>query len=583
MADVLTTRDGLIGNSPRYTGYISPPYKRYLKDDAGNAINLTGVAPGAFSITFVNQSNPLLVKTGGGTFTIVSPATQGLVSYQYAEEDLADAGNWYAFWTVQLPGEPSPRAFDPDFLSIVAFPGGLPIVTIQQVDLEQLGGTQISSSNPVPVSGPITAADGGIVALGTTTDSSNASTTIGLLKAIKAYLAGTLTTSGTVTETNSAAILADANSIVTATNNASTAIGTVGDAAWSGSGNGTEIAILKKLVAELAATLNVSVVSALPAGTNVIGHVVVDSAGSVSVTSLPSIPTGSNTIGSVNLNAGTNLIGGIQQADLTATGTISAAQPSINTPVSNATVTLAVGQGQSTWKAQLLAGGGGFTSATTIVADKSPDGGTTWYSASFKVSGANPNTSVSSVVGPGPLELTGNAAGVSHVRIRCSILNSTETIAVTLRGGAGVAEIGLMSPVPAGTNTIGAVTQASGPWTQNLTQVNGTALSNTNPVPSQDIEQSGYVTASSPPSQTNAGSDTPYTFSSQVNRLIIQNNTSANLNYAFDTAASAGSFLLVPGATLVYPKKCTVLHLYTAVAQNINGTAAGNIVVLGAL
>ena len=99
----------------------------------------------------------------------------------------------------------------------------------------------------------------------------------------------------------------------------------------------------------------------------------------------------------------------------------------------------------------------------------------------------------------------------------------------------------------------------------------------------EDIEQANYIAASSPPSATNAGSDTPYTFSSQVNRVILQNNTSANVNYAFDTAATAGSLVLVPSALLVYPKKCTVLHLYTAAAQNINGSTAGNIVVLGAL
>lgn len=103
-----------------------------------------------------------------------------------------------------------------------------------------------------------------------------------------------------------------------------------------------------------------------------------------------------------------------------------------------------------------------------------------------------------------------------------------------------------------------------------------------NKVP-QDTEQAGYVALSSPPTATNPGSDTPLTFSSQINRLILANNTSANLYYAFDTTASAGSLLLAPGGQIIYPKKCTVLHLYTAAAQLINGSVAGNIVVLGAL
>jgi hypothetical protein len=149
--------------------------------------------------------------------------------------------------------------------------------------------------------------------------------------------------------------------------------------------------------------------------------------------------------------------------------------------------------------------------------------------------------------------------------------------------GVDVFNATINAPLPAGSNTIGAVTQASSPWTQNLTQVNSATLSNTNPVPSQDIEQAGYVSASSPPSQTNAGSDTPYAFSSQVSRIILMNNTSANVYFAFDSTASAGSLVLMPGSLLVYPKKCTVLHLYTASAVNINGTSAGNVVVLGAL
>lgn len=109
-----------------------------------------------------------------------------------------------------------------------------------------------------------------------------------------------------------------------------------------------------------------------------------------------------------------------------------------------------------------------------------------------------------------------------------------------------------------------------------------TTSTNTSPFPTQDIEQSGYVAATSPPATTNAGSDTSYTFSSQVSRIIVQNNTSAVVNFAFDVAATAGSLVLQPGAFLTYPKKVTVLHLFTAAAQNINGSTGSNIVVLGA-
>jgi hypothetical protein len=117
----------------------------------------------------------------------------------------------------------------------------------------------------------------------------------------------------------------------------------------------------------------------------------------------------------------------------------------------------------------------------------------------------------------------------------------------------------------------------------NLIQINGTAISNTNPEPVQFISQAGYIALSTPAAQTNNGSDTTYTFSSQVNTVIIQNNTTVNVNYAFDVAASAGSLLLLPGQLLVYSKKITAVHLFTAAAQNVNGTSAANIVLLGEL
>lgn len=97
------------------------------------------------------------------------------------------------------------------------------------------------------------------------------------------------------------------------------------------------------------------------------------------------------------------------------------------------------------------------------------------------------------------------------------------------------------------------------------------------------VAQSGYVALTSPPATTNAGSDTALTFSSQINNVIVENNTSANVYVAFDTAATLGSIALVPGMYYEKPKKVTVLHLYTVAAQNINGSAVGAIVVLGEL
>lgn len=93
--------------------------------------------------------------------------------------------------------------------------------------------------------------------------------------------------------------------------------------------------------------------------------------------------------------------------------------------------------------------------------------------------------------------------------------------------------------------------------------------------------QIGYVSLVSPPAQTNAGSDTALTFTQTVAQVTIQNNTNAVVYVAFDATASAGSYALAAGSTLVEAKYCKVVHLYTAAAQNVNGTSSGGIVVLG--
>jgi hypothetical protein len=141
--------------------------------------------------------------------------------------------------------------------------------------------TAVSAANPLPVSATVNppanqrvsaqANDfltGSIVDLatlltlaGTPTDANTVNSLMGRLTKIRDLLNTTLTVQGTITEANSAASKADLDTIVTNTNKipASPAqeggnlasilsgIGALGDAAWSLSGNGSEIAILKKL------------------------------------------------------------------------------------------------------------------------------------------------------------------------------------------------------------------------------------------------------------------------------------------------------------------------------------------------
>jgi hypothetical protein len=50
---------------------------------------------------------------------------------------------------------------------------------------------------------------------------------------------------------------------------------------------------------------------------------------------------------------------------------------------------------------------------------------------------------------------------------------------------SGTWDVGLINPIPLGSNTIGGVSQAGGPWAYNLTQINGVPPSPTNPLPAQ--------------------------------------------------------------------------------------------------
>ena len=234
--------------------------------------------------------------------------------------------------------------------------------------------------------------------------------------------------------------------------------------------------------------------------------------------------------------------------DATTTGTISAAQPVIGTPVTSATVTLALSNGQSSWKAVLT--GANFTANSTIVVDHTTDGSITWLPSSFRVTGGT--ALVQSVTGPSSIELSGNDVSVSSVRIRCSVLGSGDSISVYIRTGGGVANPHLFSSLPSGSNFLG----------YQGTTTNGV------------VSGSGAAT-------TTAATDYSYTFAQKVNHFLLQNNTNAILQYDLDVAATGGSIVLGPNATALFDVQVTVLHLYAAAAQNVGGSTNGNIVIRG--
>lgn len=91
----------------------------------------------------------------------------------------------------------------------------------------------------------------------------------------------------------------------------------------------------------------------------------------------------------------------------------------------------------------------------------------------------------------------------------------------------------------------------------------------------------GIAAAASQPTATTANADTAWAFAQKVNHVLIQNNTTATVQFDFETTANAGSPIIAPGSIFFFDIKVTAVHLFTAAIQNINGATAGNIVIRG--
>jgi hypothetical protein len=112
-------------------------------------------------------------------------------------------------------------------------------------------------------------------------------------------------------------------------------------------------------------------------------------------------------------------------------------------------------------------------------------------------------------------------------------------------------------------------------------QLGGTNVSTTNPLPTTSGQVGLIVPLSSNPTTTGAGADTQFkwTGNATVQRVIISNETGADVRYELDSTASANSLRLKDGNVLFIQQPCTVLHLYTVSAQNIN--QAGGVMIRG--
>ncbi len=97
---------------------------------------------------------------------------------------------------------------------------------------------------------------------------------------------------------------------------------------------------------------------------------------------------------------------------------------------------------------------------------------------------------------------------------------------------------------------------------------------------------SGYVPAyASNAAALTSSTDYPFKWgasgTNQVNHLMLQNNTTVNLNFDLDVVATAGSPVLLPGQTVFFDVQVLILHLFQAGTPNVNGNTAANIVVRG--
>jgi hypothetical protein len=272
--------------------------------------------------------------------------------------------------------------------------------------------------------------------------------------------------------------------------------------------------VIGHVVVDSAGSVTISTLPSLPAGTNVIGHVIVDSASSVSVSALPSLPTGVNAIGSITntsftatqatgtnlhtvidsasnvavtslpaLASGNNIIGATQiigndsssklkvngdgtlpivQSDQSTSGTLTTAGQSTQFDLKDAVGTVEF----------FLAGT--FSSGSTIVFEQSADN-TNWLPIFGRVTGSATVEPISSLTGPGPIAVLCNGVSAAHVRARCTVFQTGDSINITVRSSVGTTAVSIDHSLPPGSAVIGGITQ-SGTWTVGLSATDATQI-----------------------------------------------------------------------------------------------------------
>jgi len=244
-------------------------------------------------------------------------------------------------------------------------------------------------------------------------------------------------------------------------------------------------------------TASVAVVSALPTGANTIGAVTISGTPTVTVGS--ALPTGANTIGSVTISGtptvtvgsalptGANTIGAVTQSgtwtnrltDGTNTAAIKAASSGavatdtslvVQVSPNQVAIPVSVGAGDvfatgsitNTQSVSIVSKGTSTVAISltgtwtgTVIFEKTVDS-TNWVTAYV----ALPSTGniVTSTTTNGVFEW--GSGGYQGFRVRGNTV-ATGTLTVSMNAGIGTSDIAISSPLPTGTNTIGAITHAS--------------------------------------------------------------------------------------------------------------------------
>lgn len=157
-------------------------------------------------------------------------------------------------------------------------------------------------------------------------------------------------------------------------------------------------------------------------------------------------------------------------------------------------------------------------------------------------------------------------------------LDNTTVLAVSMRGKNSTA------------GDTALLVNSDGSLQNDLRKVAGNAIATgNNAVPVLNSAATGYVSAYG----SNAAAltaNTDYLFkwgaggTTQVNHIMIQNNSSINIQWDLDTATSAGSPVLsntLGQNTIFLDVQTTAVHIQGNGTPNVNGTSASNIVVRG--